>query len=505
MPKHFEARGVPRSIFHDAWWLDPASGPADTKAAASKGIKGGWSEMPVTTRRQWIGLVGLILLADFLFWQQEVGLSLAIFALGLVLASGMGLPVRSRIKGGLVGLIGALPVIDYVQPLSLVWLAAGVSAAIVMQHAAGEVVPRLIARSFGFLLCLPAQWLQSLALSSLLRPKVRSDGASFGVKWLKDWAFPLGGSLVFLALLMDANPLFLSLGSEVMSPWVVLKRVMFWAGIALFILPFLRPSLPERQVPNLPRPQLPGMGLNAGSVLRALIMFNVLIGAQMISDAAVLAGGAELPMGMTYAEYAHRGAYPLLATAMLAMGFALVSRPFWDTHDLIRPLMLLWLGQNFALTGAAALRLDLYIDAYGQTYLRLYALIWMALVAFGLLLAGLQMLLNRSTSWLVARAAVGAAIVLYVCAFVNFAGIIATHNLARSGTDLDYLCDLGPMASGAFALAQKTAGNALTPLRHAPYPCAAAKAPSLHGWRDWGFRSWQVNHMVAAARLPEPA
>ncbi len=48
----------------------------------------------------------------------------------------------------------------------------------------------------------------------------------------------------------------------------------------------------------------------------------------MLSDAAVLVWGPNSPGGMTYAEYAHRGAYPLLATAMLAMGFALVSRPF---------------------------------------------------------------------------------------------------------------------------------------------------------------------------------
>lgn len=70
---------------------------------------------------------------------------------------------------------------------------------------------------------------------------------------------------------------------------------------------------------------------------------------------------------MSHAEYAHRGAYPLLATAMLAGSFAMAARPFWAEHRLIRPLLLFWLAQNLALCGAAALRLDLYIAAYGQT------------------------------------------------------------------------------------------------------------------------------------------
>ena len=507
MPKHFEVRGVPRGILLDAWWLNAETDPAGAQAGPTKGGGGGWFGMPGAASRQGIGLLWLVLLADVLFWRQEVGLSLAIFALAMVLASGAGLPLRSRIRGGLVCLIGVLPVMDHVQALSLVLLVAGTCAAIVLQHAPGETLLRLAARAFGFLLGLPRQWLRFLAPPTWLRPEapLPHAGVSQRMWGLKDWAFPLGGSLVFLALLIDANPLFLLLGTDVISPWPLLQRVMFWAGIALFILPFLRPTLPETPLPELPHLRLPGLGLNAKSVLRALIMFNVLIGVQMLSDTAVLVWGAELPSGMTYAEYAHRGAYPLLATAMLAMGFAVVSRPFRASHRFIRPLMLLWLVQNIALTGAAALRLDLYIEAYGQTYLRLYALIWMGLVAFGLLLAGLQMLFDRTTSWLITRAAAGAAITLYACAFVNFAGIIATHNLARPKPDFAYLCNLGPMASGAFAGAYGTGGNPPVLPHQAPYPCAAAEPPRVQGWRDWGLRSWQVNHMVEAANVRERA
>lgn len=504
MQTQFEVRGVPRSILLDAWWLGSSAEIGGGEAGPTKVGGGGWFGMQGASRRRGLSFLGLVVLADILFWRQDIGLSLAIFALALVLAAGAGLPPRKQIRGGLVCLIGVLPVVEYVQVLSLVLLSAGTGAAIVLQHASGEALPRLAARSVAFLLGLPKQWVRSFVALAWLQPRafLRPTLDGQPMRWLKDWTFPLGGSLVFGALLLDANPLFLSLSTDVISPWPLLQRVMFWVGMALFILPILQPSLPETRLTDVPQIPLPRLGLNASSSLRALIMFNALIGVQMFSDAAILVWGAELPGGMTYAEYAHRGAYPLLATAMLAMGFALVSQPFWDGHRLIRPLMLLWLGQNIALTGAAALRLDLYIEAYGQTYLRLYALIWMGLVAFGLVLTGMQMLLNRTTSWLVTRAAAGGAITLYACAFVNFAHVIATHNLAQPKPDVEYLCDLGPMASGAFAGASSKDNVYMIDRLREVYYCKALDRPRIHGWRDWGLRSWQVNHMVETARLP---
>lgn len=258
------------------------------------------------------------------------------------------------------------------------------------------------------------------------------------------------------------------------------------------------PGLPEAQLPALPGIRLPGLGLNPQSVLRALVMFNLLIGIQVISDTAILFGGAALPRGMTYAEYAHRGAYPLLATAMLAGAFALLARPFRAEHRLIRPLMLLWLVQNIVLTGAAALRLDLYINAYGLTYLRLYALVWMALVALGLGLSILQTALDRDTLWLAARVAALGGATLYASAFVNFAAVIAAQNLARPEPDLAYVCALGPMAAGALHEAGLM-DPGMPPL--GLQSCAARKPPQVEGWRDWGLRSWKVDRSVRHRKI----
>ena len=57
------------------------------------------------------------------------------------------------------------------------------------------------------------------------------------------------------------------------------------------------------------------------TILRSLILFNLLFAVQTVLDVAYLWGNATLPADISYASYAHRGAYPLILTALLAAGF----------------------------------------------------------------------------------------------------------------------------------------------------------------------------------------
>src|SRR5664279_2771317 len=157
---------------------------------------------------------------------------------------------------------------------------------------------------------------------------------------------------------------------------------------------------------------------------------------------------------MSYAEYAHRGAYPLIVTALLAAGFVLIamrtSGPA-EKSRLIRPLVLAWIGQNILLVISSIFRLDLYVAAYSLTYLRLAAFIWMILVAAGLLLILIQILLKKPNSWLLAANAVSLALVLYACCFINAPQLVASYNVGHSrenggagpNLDLKYRLALG--------------------------------------------------------------
>lgn len=58
-------------------------------------------------------------------------------------------------------------------------------------------------------------------------------------------------------------------------------------------------------------------------MLISLALFNALFAVQNLLDVAFLWSGGSLPAGMTQTEYVHRGAYPLIVTALIAGVMAL--------------------------------------------------------------------------------------------------------------------------------------------------------------------------------------
>ncbi len=193
------------------------------------------------------------------------------------------------------------------------------------------------------------------------------------------------------------------------------------------------------------------------TVFRCLVLFNLLFAIQTGLDLWYLWGGAELPHGMTYAEYAHRGAYPLLATALLAACLVLVAMRHGGPGEdsaLIRLLLYVWVFQNILLVLSSILRLDLYVEVYSLTMVRMAAFIWMGLVVFGLALIIVSIALRRGNSWLLRMNSYALIGTLYFCCFINFPALIAGFNFQSSqtacescsGFDFNYAVRLGEQA-----------------------------------------------------------
>src|SRR5262249_3851015 len=149
---------------------------------------------------------------------------------------------------------------------------------------------------------------------------------------------------VFIVLFGIANPVidyWVSLiDLEALLDLLDVWRIAFWLCVVLGVWAFLRPRLPKwlRRTRPAPAPALAPLQPEVSSaitrtqvifskpaILRALILFNLLFAVQTVLDGAYLWGGAALPDGLTYASYAHRGAYPLVVTALLAAIFVLVA------------------------------------------------------------------------------------------------------------------------------------------------------------------------------------
>ena len=450
-----------------------------------------------------LGLVLLIAFADFLFWGFRPGATLGLFAIAVFAVSAVRhATLTDLMKPALLMTLSTLPVLEHVQPLSIgILVIGGLCSLAWLRVARKDGAEWIAAGTLKLIAFLPFAGLSaSIASVQGLRgmwSKNRHSTASRSATFWRNWSLPLGGALVLGSLLLTANPVLEQIALQLFQYDVdVLKltqRVFFWSGLGLLIWPLL----------NVPKPNAPAsvtlptfdhqIGLNGGSVLRALMVFNVFLAIQTTLDFSVLLGNAALPDGMSYATYAHRGAYPLMATAMLAGAFAIAARPFLKDHAALKPLLVLWVIQNVILTFTAAVRLNLYIAEYGLTYLRTYALIWMALIAIGLTIVLWHVVRERSLKVLVLRLAALGLGTLYLCAFVNFAGIIAKEAITRAADagdaatlDWTYLCGLGPAA--AKAVAQGLAAN---PLIVAPvdlgFCLKQGSGPS--NWREMDFRS----------------
>jgi hypothetical protein len=260
-----------------------------------------------------------------------------------------------------------------------------------------------------------------------------------------------------------------------------------------------------------PTPAAAGPLFGKTAILRSLVLFNALFAVQSALDIAYLWGGVALPAGMSYAAYAHRGAYPLIATALLAGAFVLAAmRPGAPTERSrpIRGLVFLWVGQNVLLVLSSMLRLDLYVEAYSLTGWRCAAFIWMLLVAIGLVLIVARIALDRPNGWLLWSNAAVLVATLYACSLTDFSGLIAHFNVMHSREisgvgepiDMRYLCELGPAALPALDLLAVRM-NADGRLAAAGLSVCRRNLWMIHhthtdDWRAWTFRGHRLERFL---------
>ncbi|MGO6852756.1 DUF4173 domain-containing protein (plasmid) [Rhizobium leguminosarum] len=468
-------------------------------------------------------LLGLVALADFLIFGQEPGINLFLFALAV--CAGILLPATKELSPSKAALLLGLSLLasaPLLETPSAMGFALCLSALMSVALVSGKLMPRsltglpLVFSRFALVVPLRlaedvGKYLATPAKRSSLTEVRRSAGL---------WVMPLILASVFLLLFAAANPVIeVTLRSirfdvllKFLDPW----RIGFWIMIAAVVWALLRPRLKRRFarwqagrafmiVPTKNSP------LGHASLLRSLLLFNALFAVQTLLDLVYLWGGADLPDHMSHAEYAHRGAYPLIATALLAAGFVLLAmRPDGpgDKSPLIRGLVYAWIGQNILLCLSSMLRLELYVEAYSLTELRVAAGLWMGIVAVGLALILLRIVLRRSNEWLIATNLASLIAILYLSAFIDLPAFIARFNVAHSQEisqegpplDIDYLSSLGLSAIPALDLYLLKLPTHLIDQRSQAvtvrYYLARNFEMRRRDWRSWTFRSARLDNYL---------
>lgn len=461
--------------------------------------------------------------ADWLLFGERPGLGLAVFAGLAALASWTVNPARTdpgrRVVAGLMTAIGILPVVVDPNALAIGILVVTLSA---QASLLGQVRPTwpLMARA-SVLAPLAGPFRLLKDLWRLQRVSARTRKRHRIVPVLLGWLVPAGLTAVFLMLFADANPI-LDAWLARLDPILLLSRidggrVLFWGFILVATWPLLHVVNPRRTrfagTWAGPARETPLFG--RAVILRSLILFNVVFALQTGLDATYLWTGHALPSGMSHASYAHRGAYPLMVSALLAGVFTIAAARLEDAgggRHLARTLLIVFVAQNILLVASAILRLDLYVDAYGMTYWRLSAFVWMGLVCFGLATIAIRILARKSTRWIVRTNVLATIVVLYACSVAPLAEIVARSNLGRclDGTcdavplDWVYIRRLGPQVIPALDDAIRLsrdpglvdrAGRTRTRL-------AEVFTAEKRGWKQWSLDSWRLESYLATHEAP---
>jgi hypothetical protein len=457
--------------------------------------------------------------ADWLFYDQKIGISVAVFLLVLGALSLLTNPVHAGLRQWLLAaavfLVGLASVVEEFNVLSATLAVLAIAVAI--SSLTNPLMNGLRTRWEAvqeLLLIGPFRIFMDIAQS----PKWSLTLKSFTV-----WVVPLFLSCVFLLLFASANPL-IETWLSVLDPRAAASRLsavrlLFWGVTLCVVWPFIYlkwvcwslPGLWVSEAEPQAEEQAPSELFGAAAILRSLLLFNLLFAVQTALDVIYLWGGVALPDGLTYAAYAHRGAYPLIVTALLAAGFVLAAmRPGGPAERLpvIRMLVFFWVAQNVMLVVSSMLRLDLYVEIYSLTWWRVAAFVWMLLVAAGLILIVARIGFNRSNTWLVQMNLATLALTACICAFINFPYIIAAWNVDHSkdvsgaGLELDfnYLAGLGPQALPAIDRYLAARRDRYIPdqfkIRGQRDQLVKSHLAELDSWRAWSFRGYRLKQYL---------
>lgn len=456
-----------------------------------------------------ISCLALAFAADFLFYDERLGWTLGLFALGLLLAVVLHQPhLKKTALGKLASLAAAglgFSLIEEPTYLAAVLYALTMFGLVLLPKMITNDARHIFRMIIGYFLLtgITRLWADSILLAYVRKRLRKLSGSPYG--WVLRWVLPVLCSLGFVTLFAQANPIITRWVDQInfTLPEISFWRTALWVGVLSFGWALLRPKLPRRLLNRLqsnkpPKQRFTLMGLlfNNQAILTSLILFNVLFFAQNFMDVMFIWSDAALPDGMSYAEYAHRGAYPLMITALLAGFFILVAFKAEEVASKnMRTLVYIWVGQNVFLVCSSMARLAGYIAEYQLTYLRIAALIWMVMVAAGLLLIVARIGLQHSNRWLVNRNALLLYITLYACCFINFGGMIAHYNLAaedgnyKKTPDISYLeRSVGVAAIPALVKAERVGNDPLL------FCMARERLQSRlnDDWHTWTFRRYRI-------------
>lgn len=487
-------------------------------------------EMMTNWRRSYAVLLAATLVtvavADFFFYGHMIGWTAAAFAVVLLAAMAFRDSRFLRSAGGRLVLLASIGLLFALveQPtwLNVTYTILCIAALAIVNTSGWQPdFPEWAKRWTSLLL---TGWMRLFSDNSVVIRFLARNGISPSTaRGIFVWVVPVSLASVFLALFAWGNPVLSTWFSGAFAwtgEWLGslpdllnVPRMLFWLAFAMFAWTLLRARAkrwPSSKAPILlhevvsTQPSAAHARSVTATVVRCLILFNVVFFIENLIDVRYLGIPDELTP-LEYREYVRRGAYPLVAAALMAGLFVLITfRPGSETErsPWARRLVYLWIGQTIFLTITAAWRLVQYVGLSELTRLRVASTVWFFLVATGLFYVIWRIVKGRTNRWLINANALTAAVVLYGCCFVNFDGMIASFNVRHcregggpgSSLDIEYFRVLGTTALASLEEIRPKLGRETglewraAQAQDVSNDLHAALAAEQSDWRAWTLR-----------------
>jgi len=414
-----------------------------------------------------IVLVLLIASADICLYEHAGGtgggMLMLIAALGLISARQNGWQLSNR------SLLLTILLISLMCAWNCMWLAVFVGVLAVSAFAIKLHQPQWSITEVVWSMPWMAAWAPFRLIGHALR--VLGYGANSGGKLepsrrrrLRVVLIPLIVTIAFILIFIAANPViekFVGDLSRWLDKWLkeffglfTISRMMSWLGWGLVFAVLLRPHIRSWTAQWMAKRsevlEPPAASEESGDFATAeatLICVNLVFLAFNALDAVYLYFKAELPEGITFSQYSHRGCVWLTFALILSTGIiGLIFRHRLSFHPRTRMLKVwayMWAAQNFILALGALRRLQMYIDYNGMTRMRIVGIYGIILVVAGLVLMIAKVRHAKNILWLVRRDLLAFWIALIVLALTPRDLIAWRYNVAQAmGGNLRPLANL---------------------------------------------------------------
>lgn len=345
---------------------------------------------------------------------------------------------------------GLLTFLNVVASLLLLLVIAEVSF--------GEKVKNFLVGHYVKIFFLPFKFIRPLfqTLSDLISLRGVNNDRKVLSQVVKGIAMAIPALFIFLLLFSSADLIFQKYVSNLITidikPETVFRSILVLIATLIYIGAY---SYTFRKTENQIAAQQNNKTYSVGHIESSILLgsVNVLFFIFILVQLTYLFGGEGniSSQGFTYAEYARRGFFELIAVAIVSLLLLLTTEKYITKKETDHTLVFKILStalvvQVILIMTSAFTRLSLYEEAYGFTTLRLYSHAFIILLAVIFCLLLYKIYKDKRENTFAFRAFISIALFLAVMNFLNPDAFIARRNIERFATtgklDVYYLSRL---------------------------------------------------------------